>query len=124
MKKSRLNLYLTLVLVGMLLGAVITKKYMDRITNTDQNTTKEKVVTRIIERKDGSKETVIVDERVSKSTKTVTKVSNWSIGVGTSLVNKTNVHTLQIHRRILGDLSVGAYARSDSEFGLLLQYQF
>jgi hypothetical protein len=116
--------YLLSCIVGLAIGVMVTKSYYDKRTNVAEVITRDRVVTRIIEGKDGSKETVIVSDS-TKSEKTVTaKITNWAVGVGTSLTELAPVHSLFIDRRILGEFSVGVYGRSDKEAGVILKYTF
>jgi hypothetical protein len=111
-------------IAGMLLGGWITKSYYDKHTNVDQNTTKWHTVTHVIERPDGSKETIVVEDKKSNSISKTAVVNDWSVSVGSSLLEKTNVYTVSVDRRILGEFSLGVYARSDKEVGVLVRYSF
>jgi hypothetical protein len=111
-------------IAGVLLGAWITKSYYDKHTNVDQNTTKEHTVTKIIERPDGTKETIIVEDKKTKQISKTAVINDWSVGVATSLIEKNSVYTVFIDRRILGEFSLGAYVRSDKEAGVLVRYSF
>lgn len=89
---------------------------------------KERVRTRTIikERPDGTKETIIVEDRNTKSnTKTDIKIgkANWSLGA-MSTIKKSPVYGAQISRRLIGDLWLGGYARTDKEFGVILRFDF
>ena len=115
-------------------------KYADTTVQTEIRETevekilwKERVVTVIKERPDGSKETTVTEDR-EKEAETdkakVVKISKpkWSatINVGISPVAERAkpVYGLIIHRRIIGDFFFGAYVRSDSEIGASFRYDF
>ena len=91
---------------------------------------RERTVTRIVERPDGTKETVI-DNRVEtetdrSSTNKVTKQSDWAVSVmyAPAVFKQEQEYGLAVTRRVLGNLFAGVYGRSDSEFGLSLRYEF
>ena len=94
-----------------------------------------RIETRIIVKKDGTQETVIIEERekeetnsnVLKSEKKISFKKQWSVGLsagGSGLFRGDPIYTLSVDRRVLGELFVGLYGRSDKELGLNLKYQF
>jgi hypothetical protein len=90
---------------------------------------KERGVTKILERPDGSKETTIVEKREKKSksdAKRVVKINKrmWNVGLSQSLSLKTPVYSLGVQRRVFKDIFIGAYARTDKEFGVSLRFDF
>jgi hypothetical protein len=89
-----------------------------------------RTVTRIIERPDGSRETII-DERKETETDRKSQMkkvaqSDWSVGLtyGPSVFKQNEVYGLTVTRRVLGNLFIGAYGRTDHEVGLALRYEF
>ena len=101
-----------------------------QIVEVEKEVTQERVVTIVKERPDGSKETIITENRdvvkdTSKNTSetlTTPVKPKWQLGISRAINEET--YTGQISYRVLGDLWVGAYGRSDREIGLLIQYQF
>ncbi len=91
-----------------------------------------RVVTRIIERPDGTKETII-DEKRDTDTNIISEkeskpaTSDWRVGVAASVPDVFTTgaaYTLNVERRILGDIYLGGYARTDKEFGVIISYSF
>jgi co-chaperonin GroES (HSP10) len=122
--KSEIGKGLAVVLLSMILGWWMCVKYYKGNTDTNETVTKERIVTRIVERKDGTKETVIVDDRSSKSKTNISKVKNWGVSVGTSLTEKAPIYSISVDRKILGDFYIGGYAKTDSEVGVFIRYTF
>lgn len=89
-------------------------------------------ITKIVTRPDGSKEEVITVTDKSKenkqSTNTVTKkASNWHASVGAkSKIDKLgiDVYTIQIEKRILGDLFIGVTGSTDKTVGITVGMEF
>lgn len=93
-------------------------------TDKTVKTEKKRTVTRIIERRDGTKETTVISDESKTDTSIKTKPKNWSVGVGQSLTEKTPIYIVNVNKRILGDLSLGAYGRTDGELGVMIIYSF
>lgn len=90
-----------------------------------------RVDTRIIERPDGTTETIISERRESdtrrESEKVTTPAADWTVGLGASLSRDNRheeVYTLVVQKKLLAGLSGGLYARSDKELGAILSYSF
>jgi co-chaperonin GroES (HSP10) len=124
MSPQKLKPFYVVFLAGLLVGAWITKTYIIKHTDETKVVTKDRIVTRVIERKDGTKETIIVADHSKVDTSKKAKVDDWGVAIGTSLSSKTPVYQVAVDRRILGALSVGGYARTDSEVGAFLRYSF
>jgi hypothetical protein len=97
---------------------------VDRIVNKDVIRT----VTRIIEHKDGTKETVIdnAENKSSTETKVVTIAKSkyhLSGGARTDLGLKP-VYFVQVEKRILGNISVGLNASTDKQLGITIGLDF
>lgn len=89
------------------------------------------VRTRILERPDGTTETIIDERRESdtriESEKLTTPVADWSVGLSASISEEyrdETVYTLSLQKKLLGGLSGGLYARTDKEIGAVLSYSF
>ena len=127
----------TLVIVALSVG--ITK----RLWPTTQSSTKieerevvKKDVQTVIKevvRPDGTKETVttIVDHSKESSKKTleqlVMKQNDWFVAAGAEArLNELNnpIYKLEVNRRILGDVYVGATANTQGTFGLQIGFSF
>lgn len=97
----------------------------------EQVVVKDKIVTRTVERPDGTKETVKVEtlDRVKDLTKNRSErvlkplKKEWRVGAQLALV-EPNVVTLNVERRMLWDVWAGVYARTDKEVGLSLSFEF
>jgi len=89
----------------------------------DKSHTKERVVTIIKERPDGSKETTIIENRDTKQSHIETKHSSpkWAIGasVGTSDWRiREPIYGVRVERYIFESVSVGLYGRTNGDFGI------
>lgn len=124
MNKPQLNKLIAIFLIGCLSGFLLCSRFYKNNTETNETTNKEQIVTRIIERKDGTKETVIVEDRTSKTYNRTPKVNNWSVMVGENMADKRPIYMVGVDRIILPNISIGAYARSDREYGAYLRYSF
>lgn len=123
MKKSELNKLGAIFLVGVLAGWLLVVKFYDKRSNETQIVTKDRIVTKIVERKDGSKETVIVEDRSKKESIRTAKIPQWSVGVSKTL-SSGNVWSIQADRRILGNIFLGGFVTTDKSFGALIRYEF
>lgn len=130
MNRTKLLLYITLGLSVFAGGYFTGKQHKPKTEIKEVVKVQERVRTRTVikERPDGTKETIIVEDRRtdSKATKVVqTGANRYSIGYFNSLKSREEpIHGLQITRRILGDFSIGVYGRTDKEYGVLIRYDF
>ena len=117
--------------IALAVGAGLTYYFMPQ-----QIKIEEKIVTRdviktvtteriVIKRPDGTIETVerevVKDEdkkRQASRVETKPAKKNWGVGVKYDLFRPVSVYTIEAHRRIIGDLYVSAYARTDSALGV------
>ena len=91
-----------------------------------------RVLTRIIERPDGTKETIIDEKRDTDTSIVAEKESrpvakDWRVGIGASLpeVFTTGAtYTLTVEKHLFAGIYVGAYGRTDKEYGASLSYSF
>lgn len=94
-----------------------------------------KTITKIIERPDGTKETIIKEDKdvsndIDKARKLLEIVTNKpgysvSLSAGLSGDFKINpIYTLGVDRRVFSGLFAGLYGRTDGEFGVSLRYEF
>ena len=130
MKKS--NIALIVLFVGLTSTAQYFFGPKRVITKTKEVVKIVEVIDRdieIIETKDGTKVTKI-KERSKKSSES-TKLNSrevipldkkWLIGVSTSLTDQE--YRLDISRRIIGGIYVGAYASTEKEFGVSVSLNF
>lgn len=91
----------------------------------------ETVRTIIREQPDGTKETIIIENRIIDRLKVRTKEipvgKKWLIGVSGGLPRGAIhgvAYTLSVQRRILWGAYMGLYMRSDKELGVSLSYNF
>jgi hypothetical protein len=126
----KLKLTILLILVGCSFagGLYLGKQDKPKIETKEVVKYKERVRTRTVikERPDGTKETIIVEDKNTKGKRIATKkVSkpDWSIGVS-STIKKDPIYGAQVERRIIGDIWLGGYARTDKEFGVSLRFDF
>jgi hypothetical protein len=131
MKKTILK-YLAVILLTVLACYKLMPRQVETRTEVQVKVQeKVKTITKIVERPDGTKETEIKEDRSSNtdsnSISSVKPISrDWSIAAGMALGGPLakDIYSLQIQRRILLGASVGVYARTDKEIGLLLGYSF
>lgn len=95
-------------------------------TKKEETTDKEtQVITEIIERP-GEKITVIKEVEVTKTQVKVDikeKKLDWAMAVSKS-INKDNEYMFQVNKRIVGDVFVGAYGTTSSNFGVTVGVTF
>ena len=122
------------LLVGFGLGSQLSPTVKTKEVEVEKQVVVKDVitVTKIITRPDGSKEEVITttdkskENKQSTNTKTVAK-SDWhaSISANTPDIGLNNVrYTIQVERRILGDLFIGGNLSSDKSAGLSVGLEF
>ena len=135
MNYKLLGIY-TLVIIAVSVG--VTKRLWPTIDSQikieEKEVIKKDVQTIIKEiiRPDGTKETqtVIVDHSKESSTKTleqtITKKNDWYVAAGaeTKLSDLVPVYKLEVNRRVLGDIFVGATANTQGTVGLQVGFQF
>ena len=90
-----------------------------------------RVDTRIIERPDGTTETIISERRDtdtrSETEKLTTGLPVWSVSLSASAYSASRdepIYGVGVQKRLLGSLSGGIYARTDKEVGVMLSYSF
>lgn len=116
-----------IAVISFVLGMKFCPKPTEKIESIDN--TREHVVTTIKERRDGSKETRIVERRTKKSQRSEVRVikPQWSVGVqadSEAITGGNGTYTFRVERRVLGDLYIGGYGSTDKEYGVSLSYQF
>lgn len=130
--RYKVGLYLVLALAiglgGYHLGQSTAQVKTEIVTKVQE---RERVRTIIEERPDGSKTTTI--DRVVKKDATQNVIQTkpipkkWLISASRSLYGEQGVNPTwgtSIQRRIILDLYMGVYARTDKEIGVILTYQF
>jgi len=114
-------------IVGVGLSQYILPSKSSTVTKVQERV---RVVTRLKERPDGSKETVITEDRNTESGTTTiieAKKPMWSISASTAVLSlspRGPIYTIQVDRRLILGAFVGAYGRTDGELGLSLRYEF
>ena len=121
-------------LVGMLatfgLGWAAHRYYAPKPASQTASTeqTRTRTVTRIVERKDGTKETLIESVDNSTASRTVIKATKpqWLLGVGAAynLPRTEVVYDVQASRRIIGPIFAGIRASTDGTVGVQALIEF
>jgi hypothetical protein len=82
--------------------------------------------TKVIEHPDGTKITTIDEKKDTDSVslkETKPSLNIWSVGISYAPpLGQREVYTLSVDRRILGDIWLGVYGRTDREFGVRARY--
>lgn len=126
----------TLVIIAVSVG--VTKRLWPTIDSQvkieEREVIKKDVQTIIKEivKPDGTKETVttIVDHTKENSTKTleqiITKKNDWYVAAGaeTKLSDLTPVYKLEVNRRIISDIFIGATVNTQGVIGAQIGFQF
>ena len=111
-------------------------KYADYVIESSTKTVvkervkfRERVVTVIKERPDGTKETTITenrsrDEKKKAKQEVIQRRSDWHLAASYSVLGKNAIYTLSVQRRVLGNVFMGVYGRTDNEFGVSLGIEF
>lgn len=132
--KTTIILLITVAAVS----AGVTRYFFPQVQFRDVEVTKEvvktdvKTVVRVIERPDGTKETVreTTDKSVKHETTakevTVSKKNDWMFDIGArkTLTDKDIYYDLQVQRRILGPFFLGAKVSTDKSVGLSVGMEF
>lgn len=126
------------LVVGLLLGGGLGTFLFPQVKTKEVQVEKEVVVkdvvtvTKIITRPDGSKEEVTTttdktkENKQTTNTKTVAK-ANWHASISAkSRIDKLqiDVYTVQVEKRIIGDLFFGVNASTDKTVGVVLGLEF
>lgn len=107
------------------LGILIGSELFPKIEKEEVIKERVKRVTRIVERPDGTKETIINEETKKDTVKKESPVGNeWYVSMGQSMIGGETIYTLHTSRKIIGDLYLGGYGRTDKEYGLIIGYNF
>lgn len=131
---QKIKRYGMIFLIGLIFGIFgnnyyKTPKETKVVKTQDNSTTKEKIITKILKKPNNEIiKTVIEYRNISKQKNKVYKMSksqikDWEFGLSSSLI-KRPVYTIHINRRILGDVYLGLYGRTDKEIGVNLTILF
>jgi hypothetical protein len=131
------KLLVTIVLASILLGGYIERRVSRNstniVSNKDDSTTQNKIVTTIKEtkNKDGSSETdttIVDNSRIvhdDDSTITTAVKHDWILQGGVGLnTGLEQLYMVGVQRRILGDIYLGAWGTTTKEAGLSISIQF
>jgi hypothetical protein len=126
--------YIITAVVSLVLGMGVTKKYFPTIqeVNVEKEVLKTdvKTVVKVIERKDGTKETVteIIDKTVKKESKSVavTKPTDYHL---TALVtmdfdNSNKIYGLSLEKRVFSNIFLGINGNTANQFGISIGLEF
>lgn len=124
-------------LVAVLVGAGAAYYFMPQQIKIEEKVVTRDVIKTVtkevvkIQRPDGTIETIereVVKDEDKKKQASVVKTKpakkNWGVGVKYDLFRPDSVYTLEVHRRIVSDLYVSAYGRTDSTVGIGVTFFF
>lgn len=129
---------LILVAITAVVSAAVTRHYFPKIQQQTVEIEKEviktdiRTVTRVIERPDGTKESVteIVDRTTKRETTSKTATTfqrkDWVVSLGgvAQVRHLDPVYVLQVNRRILGPFYVGGIITTDQQIGISVGLEF
>lgn len=124
---------LVCLVVGVLAGSVLFSKVKEKTVETEVERVVKDVQTviKVVTRPDGSREevTTIVDKSKQSTDKTSTKIiakNGWHISASGSrtFTDSSMIYTLQVERRIIGDVFLGASVNSEKQVGLVVGLEF
>lgn len=131
-----MNKYVAVLVLGIVAGALAVYQFRPpevrvEVQEKEIVRTDTKTVTRVVERPDGTKETVIesTDKSVSKATKSesVTKTlqKNWNVAIAAHTNRELELHySVHVQRRVLGPFYAGVSANTIGMVGLSLGMEF
>lgn len=122
--------YGIVLLIGAGLGTYFDAKHTieEKIVYKDRVKTQIREI--IKEAPDGTKITERIIHKDEKKKKKVAKIESipvkkdWGVGVKYELFTPVPVYTVDVYRRVIGDLYVSVYGRTDNTFGVGLLYTF
>ena len=115
------------VSAGILVGVALTLYMREpEYIKVDKIHNRDRVITKIVERPDGSKTTEIIKDssktEIHREVKSLKK--DWTVGVISSVTGPVPAYGVMVSRRIIGDIFVGGYVKTDLEAGLTITYTF
>lgn len=108
--------------IGIIVGAVLVLSYKGP-TQVDKIEYRDKVVTRIVERKDGTKVTEIVKDTTRNELHTKPKQKEWLLGP-TVTFKPDPVYGVSIYKRQFMDFYIGGSINADGDWTLGISYSF
>lgn len=117
------------LVIGVAAGSSLFPKVKQQTVEVEKEVIQKDVQTivKVITRPDGSKEevTTIVDKSKENKDKTSTKIiakNDWHISASGSrtFTDSSMTYTLQVERRIIGDVFLGASINSEKQVGLVV----
>lgn len=124
---------LVCLVIGVLAGSALFPKVKEKTVETEVERVVKDVQTviKVVTRPDGTKEevTTIIDKSKQSTDKTSTKIiakNDWHISASGSrtFTDSSMTYTLQVERRIIGDVFLGASVNSEKQVGLTLGLEF
>lgn len=127
---KKISSYIVVLAIGGALGTYFDAKHIieEKVVYKDRVKTEIKEV--IKEAPDGTKVTERIIYKNEKKDKKIAKKESkpakkdWAVGLKYELFTPVPVYTVDVHRRVLGDLYVSVYGRSDGTGGVGLLYTF
>jgi hypothetical protein len=120
---------LVCLVIGVLAGSALFPKVKEKTVETEVERVVKDVQTviKVVTRPDGTKEevTTIIDKSKQSTDKTSTKIiakNDWHISASGSrtFTDSSMTYTLQVERRIIGDVFLGASVDSEKQVGLVV----
>lgn len=121
---KRIASYVVVLAIGAALGTWFDAKHTieEKVVYKDRVKTEVREV--IKEAPDGTKVTERITYKDEKSDKSVAKKEtkpvkkDWGVGVKYDLTVPVGVYTIEVHRRVFGDIYVSGYGRTDGVAGV------
>lgn len=117
------------LLIGLGLGIQFFPKVKEKTVEVEKIVKDIQTVTRIVTKPDGTKEevTTIVDRSKENKTriKTIAK-TDWHVSISGAreILDPTMVYSMQVERRILGDIYLGGSISSEKQVGISVGMDF
>jgi len=124
---------LVCLVIGVAAGSALFPKVKEKTVETEVERVVKDVQTviKVVTRPDGTKEevTTIIDKSKQSTDKTSTKIiakNDWHISASGSrtFTDNSMTYTLQVERRIIGDVFLGASVNSEKQVGLVVGLEF
>ena len=124
---------LVCLVIGVAAGSALFPKVKEKTVETEVERVVKDVQTviKVVTRPDGTKEevTTIIDKSKQSTDKTSTKIiakNDWHISASGSrtFTDSSMIYTLQVERRVIGDVFLGASVNSEKQVGLVVGVEF
>jgi hypothetical protein len=128
LSKSTLRFYIIVALVSLSVGFYYGKKQSrTEIKEVVKTQTRERVVTKINERPDGSRTTTIIENRAANISHSLQvkkdPLPEWHIALSRGL-NGSQAYRVGVQYRVLPRAFIGVYGGTDREVGVSVGFEF